>query len=120
MVCLVWRTIDVYLFKGESAHALRYFKCSVESSSSKGTAADVTSTGTQSFSMNSQISCSETIEDVRLEHQFLPTHGDQRAVGISLVTDCYGDYDAAALWRSTTRAEQRATQRESEVPLHLL
>ena len=46
---VVWRTIDVYMFKGEGAHVLRYFKCADGSSSSKGTAAEVTSTGTQSF-----------------------------------------------------------------------
>jgi hypothetical protein len=81
-------TADVYMFQGEIAHVLRYFKCSVGSSSSQGTAADVTSTGNQSFStMNSPISGSEAIEVVRLEHQFLATHGDQRAVGTSLVTD---------------------------------
>jgi hypothetical protein len=65
---VVWRTIDVYMFKDEGAHVLRYFKCPVGSSSSKGTAAEVTSTGTQSFSMNSQISGSELIEDVRLSN----------------------------------------------------
>jgi hypothetical protein len=42
---VIWRTIDVYayMFKDESVHVLRYFKCSVGSSSSEGTAAEVTS-----------------------------------------------------------------------------
>jgi hypothetical protein len=57
---VVWRTIDVYMFKDEGAHVLRYFKCAVGSSSSEGTAAEVTSTGTQSFSMNSEISGSSS------------------------------------------------------------
>jgi hypothetical protein len=47
--------------------------------------------------MNSPISGSEPIEDVLLEHQFQATDGEQRAVGISLVTDYCADYDAAAL-----------------------
>jgi hypothetical protein len=47
--------------------------------------------------MNSQISGSEPIEDVRLQHQFLATHGKQRAVGTSVVTDHGADFDAAAL-----------------------
>ena len=78
-------------------------------SSSKGTAAEVTSTGTQSFSMNSQISGSEPIEDVRLQHQFLATHGEQRAVGISVVTEITARISTQLRWRSTTQTKQRAS-----------
>ena len=115
---VVWRTIDVYMFKDEGAHVLRYFKCAVGSSSSEGTAAEVKSTGTQSFSMNSKISGSEPIEDfdedVRLQHQFQATDGKQRAVGISVVTDYGADFNAAAL--EEHHANKAARKHGSTVP----
>jgi hypothetical protein len=70
--------------------------------------------------MNSPISGSEPIEDVLLEHQFQATDGEQRAVGISVVTDYCADYDAAALAEHHESEAQRATQTKSNVPLHLI
>jgi hypothetical protein len=65
--------------------------------------------------MNSQISGSEPIEDVRLQHQLLATHGEQRAVGISVVTDYYGvDFDAAAL--AEHHANKAARKHGNTVP----
>jgi hypothetical protein len=64
--------------------------------------------------MNSQISGSEPIEDVRLQHQFLATHGEQRDVGISVVTDYGADFDAAAL--AEHHANKAASKHGNTVP----
>jgi hypothetical protein len=73
------------MFKGTTDHVLTYFKCQDGKDAKEGEAGYATLMGTQSLTMNAEVSGSEAVVGLRFQHQFKGQSSE--GAGISLVTD---------------------------------
>ena len=107
-----WRKIDVHMFKGTTEHVLTYFKCQDGKDAKEGEAGYATLMGTQSLTMNAEVSGSKAVNGFCFQHQFQGQSSE--GAGISLVTDYASNFDAVALaehhqrvWLGWEKTEER-------------